>query len=185
MDSKIVKNYAHTLFDIATERSVASKVLEELVIIEKLVQGDKSVQEFLCSALVSEAKKREIISKVFKETSLDEVTFNFIKILAKNNRMNYLASINAALKSLDEVASKKKVAIVRYARDFSASDEKQIKELLEKKYDHDFSLSFKQDKALIAGVVVSFDNIVIDASVKGMMDHLAEQLDDAYLQSIN
>lgn len=185
MNRKVINNYANTLFDVAADISERKVILEELGAIQKVIAAEDSVQDYLYSSVVSNSDKVKLLNKTLETISLNKISSNFIKVLAKNNRMDYLSGIISALQGLIEKDNQEKKALVKYAREFSDSDQKKIKKFLEEKYSKKFILSFEKDEKLVAGVVISFDNIVVDASVRGILHDLTEQLDDAYLQSIN
>lgn len=101
---------------------------------------------------------------------------NFIKIIAHNHRLEILPEI---AKLFDDLKLKfNKIAKVSVSSAVELNDEqrKTIKATLENKINMAVDISFKENVELIGGIVVQIGDLVIDASVKHMLDKLRSEL---------
>lgn len=184
LEVKVINNYAAVLFDMAENNAERQKISNELKIIAESVQKEPDVKKFLCSNASSKEEKDTLLEKVFSKTKVQPLVFNFIKVLAKNARIEGLSEIIKAFDLLIADANNEKLASIKYARELNEKDKAELVKLLERDYKYKFVLEFEKQEDLVAGIVISFDSVVIDASVKGMLGALASELDAACLRSI-
>jgi F-type H+-transporting ATPase subunit delta len=105
---------------------------------------------------------------------LDSKLQNFVLVLATNKRLGLLAEI-VNLFELFKAERERTVDVdVTSAFPLDAAAEQQLAQALKKTLQRDVKLSTTVDKSLIGGVVVRAGDTVIDNSVRGRLQKLAE-----------
>lgn len=104
-----------------------------------------------------------------------EVT-TFLRLLAEYDRLALLPAISQLFAQQQAAADNRLEAVVRTA--FSISDEqaKALQDGLAKRLARSVELEFQEDADLIGGVLIESGDLVIDASIRGDLDRLAQQL---------
>ena len=64
------------------------------------------------------------------------------------------------------------------AQALSPAEEKTLQALMQKKTGRDVVLDIHEDAALIAGVIIEYDGLVIDQTLRGRIAEFAQKLDD-------
>ena len=66
----------------------------------------------------------------------------------------------------------------RQAQALSSAEEKNLQILLQKKTGRDVVLDIHEDATLLAGVIIEYDGLVIDQTLRGRIAEFAQKLDD-------
>jgi F-type H+-transporting ATPase subunit delta len=109
-----------------------------------------------------------------KAADHDKVIGNFIRILKTNGDLAHYEAIIAEYETLD-----RKMKGVREVEVTTAHDAAVSKDVVNKLNDiigDDIELKQKVDETLIGGIVVKVEDILIDASVKGQLNKLKNNL---------
>ncbi|KAJ2842550.1 ATP synthase F0 subcomplex subunit OSCP atp5, partial [Coemansia erecta] len=91
--------YATALFQAAASKNVLTTVESDLANIEAQFSKDARLAEVLASPMLSKSAKEQLIDSLGKKS---EITTNFFRTLAENNRLNETSRIITAYKSLME-----------------------------------------------------------------------------------
>ncbi len=100
----------------------------------------------------------------------------YIELLSENERLDALTDICALF--LVEKARHEKVAdvVITSAHALSDAERTQLTDALARKWSKRIDARFQTDASLIGGVVIRGDDVVIDGSVRGKLQRLAESL---------
>ena len=98
----------------------------------------------------------------------------FLDVLAENNRLGLIAAVSNLFESLKAQQEKFSDVHVLSAYALDKNVEKALAEKLKAVLNGDVSLKTETDESLIGGVVVRAGDTVIDGSVKGKLNKLAE-----------
>lgn len=107
---------------------------------------------------------------------IDKVLDNFAKVLSENNDLRMFEQISEEYHN-NELEHKgiKPVEVVS-AHTLDQNSEKQIVAQLNDLVKQNVEIRKKVDEGLIGGVVIKFDDQIIDASVKNSLDNLKNNL---------
>ena len=110
------------------------------------------------------------------EAGDSEQVHNFFTVLAENRRLALLAEIAALFDTYR--ADLERTVDIEVTAAFELTDEQQQKlaQALSKKLERQVSLAASLDKSLIGGVIIRTGDMVIDASVRGKLNKLADAL---------
>jgi F-type H+-transporting ATPase subunit delta len=159
-----------------------------------VARGAKDLEGWsIALALTAAVSKQSVVVKLLESPSLttdqkatvltdlcgDEINAKvklFISVLAENKRLGLLASIQELYENLKAKQEKFCDVKVISAFELDESVSHALAEKLKKVLDSDVSLDTEIDTSLIGGVTIRAGDIVIDGSIKGRLNKLAESL---------
>jgi F-type H+-transporting ATPase subunit delta len=109
---------------------------------------------------------------------VDLILNNFVEVLALNNDIRSFSEIEEEFHKLELAKDGKKLAEVTTAHPLSKESERDIIGELNKIVKGDVEIKKKIDEKILGGVIVKMDDQLIDASVRGELDNLKEQLSE-------
>lgn len=169
----IARPYAKAAFDFAVEKKAVDNWLSMLTFAAEVAQND-SMAQVLGSDLNAE-KMADVFLAVCGE-QLDEQGQNLIRVLAVNGRLSVLPAVVrefAEMKAeLDRVTDANVVSATKLTKQQVAK----IQASLEKRLGRKVKLNCSVDKSLMAGIIITAGDMVIDGSVRGRLSRLAETL---------
>jgi F-type H+-transporting ATPase subunit delta len=170
----IARPYAKAVFQYAQE----SNALEHWETMLKLVAA--VVQEpTMRAALDNPARSAEQCADLVAEVcgdELDDKARNLITQLAWNKRLTALPEIARLFHELVAAQQRFRDVEVVSAYELEGGEADKLAEALRKRLALDVNVSGRVDESLIGGVVVRAGDTVIDGSVRGRLDRLAERL---------
>lgn len=172
--------YAAALLDVGKQTSSLEAIHTDLEALAPLTSSPE-VAVFLANPVIVEDKKKALLKTLAGEAKLNAYTLNFLNLLVDKKRINILNEIIAIFEELYCEATDTQVAIVTSAVKLENSQQALIaKKLQSMTGAKNIKLKNVIDSSLIAGFVVKYGrdgSELIDMSVKGQLDRLAEQLD--------
>lgn len=172
--STVARPYTKAAFQTALEQKALDKWSEMLALAAEATQ-DEQVSQLLNNPALASDQKAGLILDICSE-KLDEQGRNFIQLLAENKRLPVLPEISALFDRLK--AEQQKSVQIQVTSAFKLTKEQQTKlaQAIGKKLDREVEISAEVDKALIGGVVIRTEDLVIDGSVRGKLQKLAEAM---------
>ena len=169
----IARPYAKAAFDFAVKEQAVEKWAEMLFFSAEIAKNN-SISSLLNGA-VSPQVIADVIIKV-AEDQLNEPGQNFIKLLAENGRLSVLPNI-VDLFALYQADHDNIVAVdVTSAAALTATQEANIITALGKRLSRKVKLNCNIDNNLIGGLIIQAGDLVIDGSVRGKLNKLADAL---------
>lgn len=169
----LARPYAVAAFKHA---QASGKVAEWGQALEKLAEVVSSdvMQVVIRSPQVSGEQAAAALAATVEGQSADVGTF--IKLLAEYDRLALLPAISQSFAEQSAAADNRLEAVVRTAFALSDDQAKALQDGLAKRLERTVELEFEEDTSLIGGVFIESGDIVIDASIRGDLDRLAQQL---------
>ncbi|NIH15815.1 F0F1 ATP synthase subunit delta [Serratia symbiotica] len=169
----VARPYAKAAFDFAVEHQ-SLKRWQEMLAFSALVTRNEQISELLSGAVPPETLSKMLIAVCGDQ--LDEYGQNFIHIMAENGRLQVLPAV---LQQFIELrASLESIVEVDVLSASALSDEQlaKIVAAMEKRLTRKVKLNFKIDKSVLAGIIIHAGDMVIDGSVRGRLERLADVL---------
>jgi len=169
----VARPYARAAFEFAVESnkieawSAMLSFTAEVVnnpTIAVILKGDKAAQE-LADLFIN-----------ICEGQLDENGLNFVKIMAENGRLSVLPRVAELYAELESEHNKTINVDVVSAYVLSEKQKTELSASLEKRLARKVNLNCSIDKTLIAGMVISAGDLVIDSSASGQLNRLSNAL---------
>jgi F-type H+-transporting ATPase subunit delta len=110
-----VERYANALFQLAKEAKVLDSVSNELVRIKEILQEDQEVLSAIINPSISKTNKIKLFDTIAEKIELSKLVSNFIGVIVKKNRVNYLLEIIRTFENLLASLKGERVATVSSA----------------------------------------------------------------------
>lgn len=170
----LARPYAKAAFLFAREQNALEKWASMLGLTAALVE-DPQMERVLGSPSLSDEARVKAIATVCGD-ALDQSGVNFITQLAENGRLKLLPTIFEQFHRLRSQEQGVADVEVISAYELDEAEVERLKASLNKRLGKDIRINSKVDAGLIGGVVIRAGDTVIDGSVRGRLQKLAEQL---------
>lgn len=166
------KIYAQALLDLSHDGKAQENVIKaDLAVISDAVKNSSDLYSVLISPAVSFDKKKMIISDVFKGNITDEL-LNFVCLLTEKNKFNSFEDVVSAFLELSDDANGIKHVKVYSAFELDDKYKQDITDKLNVKLSKNTIPEWIVDKDIIGGLIIRYDDNVIDMSVKNKLDKI-------------
>lgn len=171
----LAERYTKALFDSAKENNNIEQIENELKEISNTFVQNPDIENFFINPTIKIEDKKEILEKSFKN-KINELLFNFLNLLIDKNRMyilqNVVNSYHQKIMKTQNILEVKATSVIELDEDIK----KILIEKLEKITNKKIQLKTIIDKKIIGGLILSFDDKVIDGSIKTQLKRLQKQL---------
>lgn len=173
--NQLVATYSSTLYDISKDAGTTNRLIEELDTLTPIF-NDAEVVQFFSSPMIPANQKEEALLKALGK-NFDSSLIEFLKRLAKNDRLALLPQIISAYKETC-VASGKGLrnGTVTSSEELSSQEKQNIQQSIEKKLGFPVSLDFKTSKDIVGGIEARIGSYIISDSLKSNLTRMNESL---------
>ena len=172
----LVQNYAIALFNNAKSDNIQDKILEEVTNVNHIIEDNFEIKEFVSSPIVNKVDKIELISSLVENIKISKVTQNFLLLLIKNSRTTILSDIVEEYNKLLYESNNIKIVQVISASELQPVEQEWVKSNMEKELKQETKINFEIDPTIIGGIIVKYDSMLEDYSIKGSLDKIAKTL---------
>ncbi len=172
--STIARPYAQAAFDLAQEKNDL-KTWSDMLRLCAMIIRDEQVSRLIGNPGISKNALVGLILKVAGDR-LNTVGRNFIRVLANNGRLNVLSEIASLYEQHRADAERRVDAEVISAFPLSDTQQQALAASLKKRLGREVRLTASTDASLIGGAIVRAGDLVIDGSVSGHLNKLAQAL---------
>lgn len=169
----VARPYAKAAFDFAVEHNSVEGWQRMLAFAAEVAENEQ-MAELLSGALAPETLSKSFIAICGEQ--LDANGQNLIKVMAENGRLRVLPDV---LKQFIQLRAAQEAMVeveVTSASTLSDTQLSKISAAMEKRLSRKVKLNCKIDKSVMAGIVIRAGDMVIDGSVRGRLDRLADVL---------
>ena len=169
----VARPYAKAAFDFAVEHQSVERWQDMLAFAAEVTKNEQ-MAELLSGALAPETLAESFIAVCGEQ--LDENGQNLIRVMAENGRLNALPDVLEQFIHLRAVSEATAEVDVISAAALSEQQLANISAAMEKRLSRKVKLNCKIDKSVMAGVIIRSGDMVIDGSVRGRLERLADVL---------
>ena len=169
----IARPYAKAAFDFAIEKDAVDSWAEMLNFAAMVSEND-TIKPLLSGALSSD-KLAELFIGVCGEQINVQVQ-NLLKVMSENGRLGTLPAVFQLFVEMKHEWAKEIEANVVSAIELTSVQQQDISVSLEKRLARKVKLNCSIDTSLIAGVIITAGDLVIDGSVRGKLSRLSDML---------
>ncbi|ENY72365.1 F0F1 ATP synthase subunit delta [Aeromonas diversa CDC 2478-85] len=169
----IARPYAKAAFDFAVEQKAIAQWQEMLEFAALVAENDT------VAALISGAMAADQLANVFVGVcgeQLNEHGQNLIRVMAENGRLSVLPAVVAEFHLLKAELEKSIEAELVSAVELTEQQKANLQASLEKRLARKVKLNCSTDASLMAGVLIKAGDLVIDGSLRGKLDRMADAL---------
>ncbi len=172
--STLARPYAKAAFEYARDSKALPRWSEQLAT-AAVVTMDSAMGAVLNDPALTAEQQAQALSDVCGDALSSEAR-NFVAILASNKRLALLPEIHA-LFDLYKANQEKSVDVeVISAFDLADATRDKLTDVLGKKLEREVTVRTSTDKNLLGGVLIRAGDLVIDGSVRGRLNKLAEAM---------
>ena len=172
--SSIARPYAEAVFATAVENSKLDLWSEMLQLMAAVV-SDSAMSGVIGNPAIDRSSLTELLLDI-GGGRLTEEGQNLIKLLVANDRVPALPEIAAQFEALKNQSKGAIEVVITSAFDMKPAQEKALADVLKKKFNKEITISNLTDESLIGGVKIKAGDTVIDGSIKGQLQQLANEL---------
>ena len=166
--------YAQAAFEQAQQEDSLSAWSEMLHLLDTIV-SDTQMQALLDNPRLDNAFLADFILEI-SGSHLSTTGQNFVRALAEAGRLPLAPAIHGLYEAHRASAEGVLTVSVSSAYALDAAEQKHISEVMARRYGKQVKLSTSMDKSLIGGAVIRAGDSVIDASVRGRLKQLNNEL---------
>jgi len=172
--STLARPYARAAFEVALQDSALDSWASMLGV-SAAVANEESISALLTDPSLSSERVAQSFIDILGD-ALEAKSQNFIRLLAENKRLVLLPEIAGLFEILK--ANQEKSIDVEITTAFEVSSEisDRLAAALKDRLQREIRLATSVDKSLIGGAVIRAGDTVIDSSVRGKLNKLAEAM---------
>lgn len=176
MIRRFARPYARAVMDVAGSPQAANALRGELMRFEAALRESEELRALYSNPAIDLESKLKVTSSLASRMKLGDLARKVLDVLVRNNRVNDLAAILAAVASYVNAALGVAVAEVRSAKQLSPDEMDRLTKVLSQKVGKSVELDVKTDPKLLGGIVVQIGSEIWDASVIGKINKFRESL---------
>jgi F-type H+-transporting ATPase subunit delta len=172
--STLARPYAKAAFEYAREHDALALWSEQLGTVAAAV-ADEGLSSVLDNPSLTAAAQAQTVTDVCGDALGVEMK-NFVSILAENKRLSLLPEIHSQFAQFKANLEKSVDVEVVSAFDLDDSTRDRLADVLGRKLEREVRVSTTTDSSLLGGVLIRAGDLVIDGSVRGRLNKLAEAM---------
>ena len=173
-NTTIARPYAKAVFEQAREEGNMDGWSTLLGTLAAIVR-EPQMRLILSNPKVSHAKLLELVSSVYGG-KLSASATNFIRVLIKSNRLRFAGQIAELFEQKRADAEGRIDIDVISAYELDSEQAKKIAEAMGRRTGRKVNIASVVDKSLIGGMIIRAGDSVIDASLRGRLNRLRNEL---------
>ena len=170
----LARPYAGAAFDLAKSGAELDRWSRMLELLSAAAE-DPRMKTLLLAPETDEAQKAFRLIEVCGD-ELTERARRFVHVLAANKRLLLLGQIRAQFEALRAEEQRSLDVAVTSAFALSDDQEQKLRAVLARRFEKDIQMTSDVDPSLIGGAIIQAGDMVIDGSVRGRLDKLAESV---------
>lgn len=174
-DSAVGENYAGALLELATRRDAAEEYGRHLAAVAGLYREAALFRLFLDTPRVPEDRKKEVLREVLSDR-VPEPFLHFLLVVLDKRRQRSIPRIEEAYRALLDERFGRVHANVTMAVEPDEELRREVTGRLEEILDRQVEANFRTDEEIVGGIVVRFEDKVMDGSIRRRLQNLRRRL---------
>lgn len=171
MHYKILRRYTLALYGVAEDAKKLDQVKKDADFIIGMLNESRDLTLFFASPVINKLKKKNI-AKIILGDSISELSMNFINLLIERGRDNLLKMIYEDYLALRNERLGIMNVKVKTAVELSEKEKEAMKNKIDSFIKKNSNPSFEVDKSIIGGFQISYEDTILDASIKSQLEKL-------------
>ncbi|WP_310555253.1 ATP synthase F1 subunit delta [Flavobacterium sp.] len=173
-NSRAAIRYAKAILDLATSKSVASEVSQDMTLIANTIEGNLELSSFIQNPTIRVEVKESALMEVF--ASINNVTKGLFHLLFENKRFEILDSIAIEYNKLFDEANGVQVANVTTAIAMTPELEAKVLAKIATFSNKKITIKNTIDASIIGGFILRLGDNQYNASVANRLQVLKREL---------
>ena len=168
----IADRYSAALFALAEEKAAFEAVESDLKALKAMLAESADLTRMVGSPVIGRKEQGAAIIALAEKAGWQELTRNFLGLLAKNRRLFAVSGIIDAFLARLAAQRGEVTAQVSTAKALTAAQKKSLSAALKKAVGKDVALDVTVDPSLLGGLVAKVGSKMVDASLKTKLQQL-------------
>ena len=170
------RRYAKALMELARRDGIIAEIGTQLQQHEALLRVNVPLQRVLENPSINVQVKIDILTTLLERTEPAPLMGNFLLLLVKKRRLRHLEAICLHYERMASEELHRIVAQVTTATTLDAQQRQLITAKVAAATHKDVVLEEQVDPAILGGLVVRFNNIILDGSLRGQLVRIHKAL---------
>lgn len=171
-ETKAARAYARAAFEVAKARGELARWSEMLGLLSAIAE-DEAMRRQIASPIMGRDKLTGLVLDIARGRLSPEAE-NLVRLLGENGRLGLLSLIAREFEDLRREDEGRLEVRVVSAKPLDAAAQARLDEALARRFGKRISLSNEIDESLIGGAIVYAEDQVIDGSMRGRLQGLAQ-----------
>lgn len=171
--ASLAGRYASALFDLARDQRQIDAVAQSLSTLKAALLESGDLQALVSSPLIGRQAAGSALAAAAAPLGLDQVTTNFIGVLARNGRLRQLPEIIRIFERLAAEHRGETTAEVTTARALDDDQLRALRSKLGERPGRAIRIDARIDPSILGGIIVRLGSQMIDASIRTKLNTLA------------
>ncbi|MBM4358169.1 MAG: F0F1 ATP synthase subunit delta [Deltaproteobacteria bacterium] len=176
MSQAIARRYARAVFELGRDTNTLESLVTDMTRLAEAYASSAELREIDRLPNISDAARRAVLSELGKAFGASEAAINTVALLADRQRLSLLPDVAALLSEMGDEHAGVVRATVRSAKKLAPAYVTRLADRIAQVTGKKVVITTEEDPSLIAGVVAQIGDRVIDGTVRGRLDRLAESL---------
>ncbi len=176
IQASLAGRYAIALFELARDAKQIEAVGASLATLRGAIDESEDLRTLIGSPMVARDEQASALGAVVGSLELDQLTGNFVGVLAQNRRLAQLPNVIRAFNLLAARHRGEITAEVTSARPLDDDQVDAIKQHLRSRVGRDIAVDLSVDPAILGGLVVKVGSQMIDSSIRTKLNTLAHAM---------
>jgi len=165
--------YSDVMFELAQEAGLIDEVMDDLEAVGDVLKDEPEFVSLLTLSEVKADEKAQMVRRVFQER-VNSLTLDFLCVLAKRNRMNFLHGIGQRYQTLlDEHKNLHRIEVT-LAKEPTDDELEKLRADIRDAMNAEVKLSVTVDPEILGGIVIRKGDLMIDNSVRTILDRTVD-----------
>ena len=169
--------YSDVMFELAQEAGLIDQVADDLEAVSDILQDEPEFLSLLTLSEIKPDEKTQMIRRVFKGR-INDLTLDFLCVLAKRNRTNFLHGIGQRYQTLSDEHKHLHRIEVTLAKQPSDAELEKLRSDIRDAMNAEIKLSVTVDPEIVGGIVIRKGDLMIDNSVRTILDRTVNAVVD-------
>ena len=173
----ILEKYAQALFSLAEEENVMDKVFSDLCVVSAVLKESPEYAKIIDTPALPKEERLGLIDKAFG--GLNEYVVNVLKMLCDGHNAYAFSRLFSEFTKLynDKLGIVEVEAVSAVA--LTEGETERLKKALFTKLGKQVSIRNTVDKGILGGLILRYDSLQLDGSVKAGLEKIERGLKDA------
>lgn len=173
MQASLAGRYARALFDLAVEAKSLATVETSMATLGQALVSSSDLKALVESPVVSRTDAARTVAIIASTLGLDNLTSNFVGVLARNRRLAKLGDTVRAFSVMAAAHRGETAADVTSAHPLTAEQTTALKAKLKSRLGRDVTVNQIVDPAILGGLIVKVGSRMVDSSIRTRLNTLA------------
>ena len=178
--TEIARMYGGSLYDLAAEEGLETRILDELDEAAKLIRDDPEYLRLLSTPSIPKKERCALLDEAFRG-QVHLYVLNFLKILCENGTLRELPGCARAYRIRYNAAHGILEATAVSAVPLTAEQIRRLHEKLEKVTGRHIDLKTKVEPAVLGGIRLDIEGAELDGTVRSRLAGLRSSIEAATL----